>query len=289
MAGQTWGTGSAYTMSYRVSLPENRTPQANPRMTDLVVPTRAPSDGFYAIPDLAGPNYIRFAEILHAVLRPRRYLELGTGRGDMLRLAKCRAISVDPMPSLAVDATVDKPACFMFRQDSDEFFRDADPTHLLGGTIDLAFLDGPRLFERLLREFSATERHCRRDSVILLHDCIPTDSHVARRLVQDERLAGHSAHPTWWAGDVWKAAALIVRYRPDLRVYAFNTPPTGLIAITNLDPTSTLLDDHYFALVQEAANTLENPAEMLNFFSRLDMRPAEEYNIAERLSELFVF
>ncbi len=289
MSGQTWRAGSVYATSYRASRPDNRTVQADSRMTDLVAPTRKPEDGFYGIPDLAGPNYIRFAEVIHAVLQPKRYLELGTGRGDMLRLAKCRAISVDPAASMAVDATVDKPACFLFRQDSDAFFRETNPTELLGGSIDLAFLDGPRLFERLLREFAGTERHCRRDSVILLHDCIPTDTHIARRSMQDERLASHSAHPTWWAGDVWKAAALIIRYRPDLRVYAFNTPPTGLIAVTNLDPKSTLLDDHYFALVHEAANSLDDPAEMLNFFASLDMRPAEDYNAPERLSELFVF
>ena len=258
-------------------------------MSDLVVPNRQPNDGFYAIPDLAGPNYIRFCEVIHAVLRPKTYLELGAGRGDTLRLAKCRSVSVDPVFALAMDVLADKPACFMFRQESDQFFRESNPTELLAGTVDLAFLAGPRLFERLLREFAAVERHCRRDSVILLHDCIPTDTHIARRSMQDERLAAHSAHPTWWAGDVWKAAALIVRYRPDLRVYAFNTPPTGLIAITNLDPTSTMLDDYYFGLVQEATNSLENPAEMLNFFSRLDMRPAEEYDIPERLSELFGF
>ena len=257
-------------------------------MSELVVPTRKPSEGFYAIPDLAGPNYIRFAEIIHAALRPKRYLELGSGRGDMLRLAKCRSISVDVAPNMAIDALADKPACFLFRQGSDEFFRETNPTELLGGPVDLAFLDGPRLFERLLREFAMVERHSRREGVILLHDCIPTDTHIARRQMQDERLAGHSAHPTFWAGDVWKAAALIVRYRTDLRVYAFNTPPTGLIAITNLDPTSTLLSDHYFALVQEAGTSLENPAEMLNFFSRLDMRPAEDYFAADRLSELFV-
>ena len=257
-------------------------------MSDVAVPTRRPSDGFYAIPDLAGPNYLRFAEVLHAALQPQRYLELGSGRGDTLRMAKCRSIAVDPAPNFAADVLAEKPACFLFRQDSDEFFRETNPTDLLGGPMDLAFLDGPRLFERMLREFAMAERHCRRESVILLHDCIPTDTHIARRQMDDDRLASHSAHPSFWAGDVWKAAALIVRYRPDLRVYAFNTPPTGLIAITNLDPSSTLLSDHYFALVQEAATWLENPAEMLNFFSRLDMRPAEDYAVAERLSELFV-
>ena len=258
-------------------------------MTDLIVAPPKPDESFCSIPDLAGPNYIRFAEIIHATLRPKRYLELGSGRGEMLRVAKCRAIAVDPAATIMADALADKPACLLYRQDSEAFFNDWNPTTLLGGTIDLAFLDGPRLFERMLREFAATERHCRRDSVILLHDCIPTDSHIARRVMQDERLASRSPHPSWWAGDVWKAAALIQRYRPDLRLYAFNTPPTGLIAITNLDPDSTVLDDYYFALLQEAATTLAEPSQMLAFFAQLDMRPAEEYNATDRLSELFIF
>ena len=259
-------------------------------MTDLVVATpKQPDEGFCSIPDLAGPNYIRFAETIHSILRPRRYLELGSGRGEMLRVAKCHAISVDPSANITADAVTGKPACFLFRQDSEAFFRESSPSKLLGGTIDLAFLDGPRLFERMLREFAATERHCRRDSVILLHDCVPTDSHIARRVWQDERLANQSAHPTWWAGDVWKAAALIQRHRPDLRIYAFNTPPTGLIAITNLDPESTILDDYYFALVHEASVSLASPADMLAFFAKLDMRPAEECNSPDRLSELFIF
>ncbi len=259
-------------------------------MTDLVVASPKKADeSFCSIPDLAGPNYIRFAETIHATLRPKRYLELGSGRGEMLRVAKCHSISVDPAANISADALQNKPACFVFRQDSDVFFREYSPTTLLGGTIDLAFLDGPRLFERMLREFAATERHCRRDSVILLHDCVPTDSHIARRVMQDERLANQSAHPSWWAGDVWKAAALIQRHRPDLQIYAFNTPPTGLIAITNLDPESTILDDYYFALVNEASVSLAAPADMLGFFAKLDMRPAEDCNSADRLSELFIF
>jgi hypothetical protein len=141
----------------------------------------------------------------------------------------------------------------------------------------------------MLREFAATERHCHRDSVIFLHDCVPTDSHIARRVLQDDRLANQSAHPSWWAGDVWKAAALIQRYRPDLRICAFDTPPTGLIAITNLDPKSTVLDDYYFALVKEAAVSLSNPTDMLAFFAKLEMLPADEFSAADRLSELFVF
>ena len=257
-------------------------------MTNQAVALANSVDSFCAIPDLAGPNYIRFAETIHATLRPKRYLELGSGRGDMLRIARCRSISVDPAASIAADALTGKPACFLFRQESDAFFGECNPTELLGGPVDLAFLDGPRLFERMLREFAATERHCRRDSVILLHDCIPTDTHIARRVMDDDRLANQSAHPTWWAGDVWKAAALIQSYRPDLQIYAFNTPPTGLIAITNLDPHSTVLDDYYYALVQQASASLSAPADMLDFFARLDMRPAEDFAAVDRLSELFV-
>jgi hypothetical protein len=265
-------------------------PKSDSPVTDLVIATpKKAEQNFFSIPDLSGPNHIRFLETIHATLRPRRYLELGCGRGETLKVAKCRSVSVDPALNIMGDPIAGKSACFLFRQTSDVFFRETNPTTLLGGPIDIALLDGPRLFERMLREFAAAERHCQRDSVIFLHDCIPTDTHIARRVRQDERLANQSAHPTWWAGDVWKAAALIHRYRPDLRIYAFNTPPTGLIAITNLDPKSTVLDDYYFALVREASVSLSKPADMLAFFAKLDMRPAEEFSAPERLSELFVF
>jgi len=109
----------------------------------------------------------------------------------------------------------------------------------------MAFLDGMHEYEFLLRDFINVEKHCEKDSVVLMHDCLPSDEHVARRNPADMSLADLSPHPDWWAGDVWKAAAIIRQLRPDLVMFGITTPPTGLIAITNLDPNSEVLQSQY--------------------------------------------
>jgi hypothetical protein len=80
---------------------------------------------------------------------------------------------------------------------------------------------------------------------------MPTDEYIGRRDTDDHRLKERSADPDWWAGDVWKTVAILLKYRPDLRIVAFNASPTGLIAITRLDPSSTLLADRYYNLVED--------------------------------------
>jgi hypothetical protein len=69
--------------------------------------------------------------------------------------------------------------------------------------------------------------------------------------LEDDRLKHKSAHPEWWAGDVWKVLAILRRYRPDLTITTFDAAPTGLVAVSNLDPESTVLAEHYTALVEE--------------------------------------
>ena len=242
-------------------------------------------DGFFRIPDHAGLNYIRFMEVLHRALHPTTYLEIGTARGDLLRLATCPSLSIDPNLELGVDAIAGKTRCFFFRQSSDEFFRDETPHTYLRKEIDFAFLDGPLLYERLLREFANVERHCRRSSIIFLHDCIPVDAHVARRSAQDTSWADRSSHPDWWSGDIWRAVALLKRYRPELRMHAFNAPPTGLIAVTNLDPDSRLIEEHYHQLVEEART--DGGVDYQGYVASLNVRQTSAYLTAEALAELF--
>ena len=134
---------------------------------------------------------------------------------------------------------------------SDTFFESYSPTTLLNGPLDIVFLDGMHLYEFLLRDFIHVERHCRRNSVVLLHDCLPPDANVARRGIHDTTLRAQSLYPNWWAGDVWKAALIIRKLRPELKMYAFDAPPTGLVAITNLDPASNILERAYYDAVAE--------------------------------------
>ena len=52
-------------------------------------------------------------------------------------------------------------------------------------------------------------------------------------------------------GDVWKALAILKRFRPDLQIHAFNAHPTGMATISNFDPSSELLGKRYHEIVAE--------------------------------------
>lgn len=229
------------------------------------------------IPEHAGDWYISALKELHTQLNPATYFEIGTASGDTLALADCTSAAVDPHFKITRDVVGRKPACFCFQLISDEFFGRHNLTTILGNPVSLAFLDGMHHFEYLLRDFMNTEKHCGSDSVILLHDCLPTDRHVARRDSEDLSLAETSCHPGWWAGDVWKAAAIIRRLRPELVMFGINVPPTGLIAITKLNPRSEVLQNRYeteiarFDAALEQENTFGDFVNSLPMFSNTDL------------------
>ena len=54
-----------------------------------------------------------------------------------------------------------------------------------------------------------------------------------------------------WAGDVYKVTAVLERYRRDLTTILLDTEPTGMLLVLGLDPTSTVLADHYDEIVAE--------------------------------------
>jgi hypothetical protein len=220
---------------------------------------------------LGGPPHVQILGALHVNLQPRTYLEIGVEHGETLRMARCPSIAIDPAMQVDQTAIGEKPACMLFRLPSDRFFAQYNPEALLGDKIDLAFLDGLHLFEFLLRDFINTEKHCRKNSVIVLHDCVPTDLHLARRHRQDESLAATSRIPGGWCGDVWKTVLILRRYRPDLRIYTFDSQLTGVVMVTNLDPSSTVLSEKY--------------AEAVDTFAPLTLR---EYGLRRFIDELAI-
>jgi hypothetical protein len=112
----------------------------------------------------------------------------------------------------------------------------------LGGRpVDLAFIDGMHHFEYALRDFMNLERLCLPGSTILVHDCFPHD----RRTAQRERETG------FWSGDIWRLVLLLKKYRRDLSINTIAAPPTGLLAIRNLDPSSNFIDDNLEQLYEE--------------------------------------
>ncbi len=198
-----------------------------------------------------GEIYTDVLARLHEHIKPATYMEVGVNTGTALQLARCSSIAVDPAFSIGKLNLNGKPRCLFYQMSSDEFFKTQNPTQLLGAPIDMAFLDGLHWYEFLLRDFINTEPHCKPNSIILLHDCLPRDEHVGRRNFGDQSLGKRSDQWASWAGDVWKTLSILCRYRPDLKINVFDAIPTGLVAITGLNPASTVLRERYFELVEE--------------------------------------
>ena len=232
-----------------------------------------------------GPQYREVLVWLHRFIRPRTYLEIGVHTGATFALAECPSIAVDPHYGPLQSSCIGKKRVALFYQmTSDQFFREYDPTRLLGAPVDLGFLDGMHLFEWLLRDFYNTERACHPRSVIALHDCIPPDRHFIRRNPQDQTLRDTSAYPDGHGGDVWKIVPLLRKYRPDLRVHCFDADPTGLVLVTNLDPSSGLLQDRYFDLIEEASDTQLPGGTIGGLIETLNVLPANLLSIAHEAS-----
>lgn len=191
-----------------------------------------PEPGF---PKLGRTHYFALMQELHQTLKPEVYLEIGTESGASLDLAKCLSIAIDPSFRIEADVMGQKPGLILQQKTSDAFFA-SGLLEQLGLTIDLAFLDGMHLFDYLLNDFINTERHMSQDGTILMHDCVPFSAAGARR--DWDRRVSRS-----WTGDVWKLLPILREYRPDLNVRTFDTPPSGLVVISGLDPANRVLSD----------------------------------------------
>ncbi len=177
-------------------------------------------------------NYYEFLRRVHLDLRPKVYLEIGVHEGHSLAFvgSDTKAIGVDPAPkvdSLPANITV-------VTATSDDFFARPDTPDILGGPVDLAFIDGLHHYDQTLRDFANTERMSSPDATILIHDCVPIDAVTSAR----ERTT------MVWSGDVWKAIVALRRFRPDLTIQAVDVAPTGMAIITGLDPPNRVLHEH---------------------------------------------
>ena len=239
------------------------------------------------IPDHQGEPYIAVLDRLHRNLSPKTYFEIGSQAGQSLALARCASLAVDPDFRIASNVFAGKPVCHLFQMGSDDFFASHDPTQILNGRIDLAFLDGMHWFEYLLRDFINTEPYTKPNSIIALHDCVPLDSYSVRRSIHDTTNQEVSQHPEWWAGDVWKVLYILRQYRPELKIYVFDAPPTGLVLITGLDPSSTLLKENYFRIVEEMKDKNLADIGVSRFAESLSVRSTSSLTSRSDISKLF--
>lgn len=181
-------------------------------------------------------EYYDLLSRIHQDLLPRTYLEVGVRNGDSLKraLPGTLKIGIDPAPD--IHHALNLRTTRIFAQTSDDFFAQQSVRGLFGGRpIELAFVDGMHLFEFALRDFINIERLCARDSVVLVHDCVPIDAVTSAR----ERTT------SVWTGDVWKIVPCLKEHRPGLNVITSDAGPSGLAIITGLDPTSTVLTERF--------------------------------------------
>jgi hypothetical protein len=238
---------------------------------------------------LSGVVYIPFLNVLHTHLAPRSYLEVGTQKGASLAVAGCDTIAVDPEFQLEVTATGNRTRTFLFQMTSDDFVATENAPALLGRPVDMAFLDGMHRFEYLLRDFIGTEAACHARSLILLHDCVPLNTRMALRQARPgDASEGDTAY--WWTGDVWKLLPILREYRPDLRIHVLDCPPTGLVAITRLDPSSSVLADRYYEIVDKHAASVLDEDGLRSFWDKLELTASQPLcEQPDRLTELFTF
>jgi predicted O-methyltransferase YrrM len=180
---------------------------------------------------LPGPAYYQVLRWIHRILQPANYVEIGVHKGISLEQAirSTPCIGVDPAPSVEHELS---PAVTIYELTSDDFFAKHNPEELLGGPVELAFIDGLHLFEQVLRDFVNLERRASPDAVIILHDCLPLDAVTAAR----ERTTD------FYAGDVWKATLALRRRRPELEMVIVPTAPTGLCLVRGLDRANRELE-----------------------------------------------
>jgi hypothetical protein len=223
---------------------------------------------------MPGPPYREVLRAVHRALAPRTYLEIGVETGGTLALATgaSLAVGVDPADyplehALPAGASV-------VRETSDAFFANRTRESVFGEhSVDLAFIDGMHLFEYALRDFTNVESWCSPTSTVILHDCIPLAPVAAER----ER------RTRFWVGDTYKLVWALARHRPDLKIRTVLTPPSGLVVIRRLDPTSSTLGRHQ-AEIEREFSSLRYPYEPGRFPPELHVVNNDAAGVTEALA-----
>jgi hypothetical protein len=205
-----------------------------------------------AVPPVhAGPYFTQFLATLDKALAPELVFESGSSGDFAIRHFSRSTVCVDPglhrLPERAAAART-----LFFKTDSARFFRTMNPAAVLGGPIDLAFLDGEHLFEMVLDDFIHTERLCQAGSQIILHDCLPLNTRMAERVRRSDPDEAEATR-AFWTGDAWKMLPILRKYRPDLTITVVDCAPTGLVICSGLNPGSTVLADHEAEIRREFA------------------------------------
>lgn len=191
-------------------------------------------------------DYYDLFSRIHKQHQPRIYLEIGIATGKSLALVRSgtRTLGIDPVLAVQGSLFFHSPESVpqLYDMTSDDFFATTDVVKEMGQPcFDVAFIDGLHNFDQVLRDFINLEKYAGKDSVILIHDCLPIDPQVATR----ER------NTVFWTGDVWKIIPCLRAIRSDLEIVTLPAAPAGLAMIRRLDPASKVLSRQYLNIVEQ--------------------------------------
>ncbi|HYW56923.1 MAG TPA: class I SAM-dependent methyltransferase [Polaromonas sp.] len=193
-----------------------------------------------------GPTYLDWLKWFHATLKPAAYLEVGVESGRSLQFARSptRAVGVDP----ALQIVYPQEAWVkLYQLPSDDFFANHDLRQVLEvKTVSLAFIDGLHTFDQALKDFMNIEKFSDAGTVVLFHDIFPVTAATAKR----------DRSTKFWVGDTWKVIPILMKFRPDLKVFTIPTYPSGLGVVTGLNADSTTLWND-FELIRDQTMAFE--------------------------------
>ena len=212
----------------------------------------------------------------HTTMRPRRYLETGVDAGRSLALADCPSIGTGPDFELRHSVRV---PVRLYRVTTGVFFRDIASTIADElAEVDLAYLNGPNVCERVLRDFAQLERHISPDALVVIDNVLPGQM----------EMLGRSRTFNAWCGDAYKAILLLREVRPDLQITvlpAFIGPyRKGMALIRGLKSGNTTLLDQLAELQTDLLSdryTVESIAQLDDMMAVTGTDAAEQFNACQ--------
>lgn len=177
-------------------------------------------------------DYLQALNLVHTIVAPRNYCEIGCRFGYSLALSKSPTVAVDP--DYEIKAPLTAPTR-IYKQGSDDFFASHDLRTIFGEPLDFGFIDGMHQVEFALRDFINLERSSHPGGIVAIDDLLPGDMAYTTR----ER------NTQIWTGDIYRVISILREYRPDLDIRIYDVDMKGFSTITNLNPASTVLRDAY--------------------------------------------